>query len=113
MLMPLEPSAGRFLLRRPLLYTAVSRAQRLLLLVGTQGAMDTCIHNAGGHTHHAHHSTAAAATAAGGGGGFGSGWAAEVQRSRMVAKLRAGAAARDLQPFPRMVFGPEGWQVQQ
>jgi hypothetical protein len=106
-LMPLEKSAGRFLLRRPLLYTAVSRAKRLLLLVGTQGAMDACIHN---NASPGSGPTAAAAAAA---GGPGSGWLVEAQRSRMVHKLRAAAAARGLQTFPRMTFGPQGWQLQQ
>jgi hypothetical protein len=98
--MPLERSAGRFLLRRPLLYTAVSRARQLLILVGTQGAMDTCIQTTVGH------GAAAAAQP-------GSGWQEEVQGSRMVQKLRAAAAARGLKPFPRMEFGPAGWQVLQ
>jgi hypothetical protein len=100
-LMPLERSAGRFLLRRPLLYTAVSRAKRLLVVVGTQGAMDACIHNT------VSHGAVAAA------GGPGSGWLVEMQSNRMVHKLKAAAAAKGLKPFPRMMFGPHGWQVQQ
>lgn len=92
--LPLHGSAGAFLLRRPLLYTGVSRAKRLLVLVGTQAALQLCVRNAG----------------------VDAGWRGGRQQPhqspvlQLVDRLRAAAAAKGLQPFPRLVFGQDGWR---
>jgi exodeoxyribonuclease V alpha subunit len=78
-LMPLETSVGDFLLQRRLLCTAVSRAQQLLVLVGTQEALDKCVSNN-----------------------------PEVSSDRLVWKLQAAAAKAGVKPLPRLVFG-EDW----
>lgn len=108
-LMPLHSSTARILLRRPLLYTAVSRAKRLLVLVGTDEALQQCVRAGptatGGasltaHLQHQQHTHSSG------------GWLSSVQGSRLYEKLRSEAASRGLKPFAKMVYGPDGW-VQQ
>eukprot|EP00878_Enallax_costatus_P021028 GHUV01022246.1.p1 GENE.GHUV01022246.1~~GHUV01022246.1.p1 ORF type:complete len:120 (-),score=43.44 GHUV01022246.1:567-926(-) len=108
-MMPLHASASRYLLRRPLLYTAISRAKQLLVIVGTENAMRQCLHAgpmAAGcsallqhqqHDHHRHSSP---------------GWHESVQGMRLYERLRSEAAAQGLQPIPRLVYGPNGWMQQ-
>jgi ATP-dependent exoDNAse (exonuclease V) alpha subunit len=81
--MPLELSVSPNLLRRRLLYTAISRAQQLLVIVGTQEALDACVRNN-----------------------------AEVSFERLVRKLQAAAAQKGVKPFPRLMFGEQGWEEQ-
>lgn len=81
-LMALHPCAGRLLMRQ-LLYTAVSRAQQLLVVVGTQDAIQKCL------------KTTASAAA----------------EDRFRAKLRAARVEAGLPRIQRAVYGPEGWEA--
>ena len=81
--LPIHNCAGR-LRRRELLYTAVSRAQKLLVLVGNMAAIQACIHNAGPDNN------------------------AEVSRFR--AKLRSARVKAGLPTIRRAVYGPGGWE---
>lgn len=80
--MPVHKRAGK-LLKRQLLYTAVSRAQKLLVMVGTQAAIEKCLHNAG---------------------------AAALPISRFRAKLRSARVQAGLPTIERGVFGAGGWE---
>lgn len=108
--MPLHTSTYTSLLQRPLLYTAVSRAKQLLVLVGTDAALQQCVQKGPDSTGTAslkvHLPPQQQSTSSS------SGWLSSVQGSRLYEKLRSEAAARGLKPFPRLVYGPEGW-VQQ
>jgi exodeoxyribonuclease V alpha subunit len=73
------------LLQRPLLYTAVSRAQQQLIVVATQQAIDAAIRNQGPNR-----------------------GAAEASRLRL--KMRAAREAAGLPVWERAVFGPQGWE---
>lgn len=44
--LPLPPDCGSQMLQRTLLYTAVSRAKQLLVLVSAQEVVDQCVRNA-------------------------------------------------------------------
>jgi hypothetical protein len=68
---------------RQLLYTAVSRAQQLLVVVGTEGAIQKCL------------KTTAPAAAEG----------------RFRAKLRAARVKAGLPRIQRAVYGPDGWEA--
>jgi hypothetical protein len=106
-ILPLHHHMDRRLLRRQLLYTAVSRAKSLLVIVGTEQAVQQCLqttaaapqwqqprqqHELGGLD------VEEAAVCSSSEGGW------------LTERLRAAAAARGLQPFPCMVFGDDGWQ---
>lgn len=82
-LLALHKAAGR-LLRRQLLYTAVSRAQKLLVIVGTQSAIGKCLAETGVE-------------------GDSSSWV-------FRAKLRSARVQAGLPTIPHAVFGPEGWK---
>lgn len=80
-LLGVHKRVGR-LLRRQLLYTAVSRAQKLLIIVGTESAISRCLNNTG-------HVSA--------------------ESSRFRDKLRSARVKAGLPTIQRAVFGPEGW----
>jgi len=80
-LMPLHRRAGKNL-RRQLLYTAASRAQKLLVIVGTRAAIKTCLDNSGPAT---------------------------AESNRLRQKLRAARVRAGLPTIERAVFGPKGW----
>eukprot|EP00775_Hariotina_reticulata_P003653 gene3653-3914_t len=95
------------LLRRHLLYTAVSRAKLLLVVVGTQQAVQQCIHTTAPATQwqqpkQQQHEPGVDVEEAAVWSSSEGGWLTE--------RLRAAAAAKGLQPFPCMVFGDDGWQ---
>ncbi len=71
------------LLQRQLLYTAVSRAQKLLVIVGTEGAISKCLADTG---------------------------SASDGSSRFRAKLRSARVQAGLPKIQKAVFGPEGWK---
>jgi hypothetical protein len=79
--MPLDASVSHHLLQRRLLYTAVSRGQQLLVIVGTQEALDACVTNN-----------------------------AEVSYDRLVRKLLVARVQKGLKAFPCLVFGEQGWE---
>lgn len=85
MLIPLHKRAGSYLLRRQLLYTAVTRAKQQLVVVSTQQAIDACVHSVGVPDA-----------------------AAGDDQSRLQLKLRAARQAAGLPTFQRAVFGAEG-----
>lgn len=97
-MLPLQAQGGEFpivllgihkcvykLLQRQLLYTAVSRAQKLLVIVGTESAIRRCVHDTGP--------------------------ASEVSRFR--AKLRSARVQAGLPTMQKSVYGPEGLVQQQ
>lgn len=82
-LLAMHRRAGR-LLRRQLLYTAASRAQKLLVMVGTQAAINECLRHTG---------------------------STSTESSRFRAKLRSARVKAGLPTIQRAVYGPEGWSA--
>lgn len=82
-LVALHNCAGRAL-RRQLFYTAVSRAQLLLVVVGTDASIDRCLKHTG-LDHHAEES------------------------SRFRLKLHSARVEAGLPRIQKAVYGPEGW----
>lgn len=77
-----HPCAGRLMMRQ-LLYTAVSRAQKLLVVVGTENAIQKCLKTT-------------ASTAA---------------EDRFRARLRAARVEAGLPRIQPAVYGPDGWET--
>jgi hypothetical protein len=80
-LLAMDKAAGR-LMKRQLLYTAVSRAKKALIIVGTDVAITKALQETG--------------------------VAASAASSRFRAKLRSARVAAGLPRIQRVVFGPDG-----